>query len=284
MKASVWFVICAAVVRAAVKDEVETVEVTEGATVTLRTDWTGMKKDDVVQWEFGFTDTCIAVLINMNSVTHYDERFRDRLQLDTLTGSLTISNIRITHSGHYKVLISSEEISIKHFSVTVYTPLSEPTITDLSDISKCQSPHTNTPQPSVDQSMQSQSTPLSADRSPASYQCKVLCSVTNGPKVSLSWIRNRHTLKQRNNLDLSVPLCLHLEINIQDNHIYSCVATNPISNHSTQFSIIQFCPQTGLSSVHCCGSIEIVVRLVLSAVVVLATLALLVYHFRSSFQ
>ncbi|KAL7855575.1 hypothetical protein AOLI_G00191790 [Acnodon oligacanthus] len=110
MKASAWFVICAAVVRAAVKDEVETVGVTEGAHVTLRTDWTVMKKDDVVQWTFGFTDACIAVLINTDSFTHYDERFRDRLQLHTQTGSLTISHIRITHSGHYKVLIISDEI------------------------------------------------------------------------------------------------------------------------------------------------------------------------------
>ncbi|KAL7855576.1 hypothetical protein AOLI_G00191800 [Acnodon oligacanthus] len=82
-------------------------------------------------------------------------------------------------------------------------------------MSTCQTPHSNAPQPSVDQSMPSQSTPLSTDRSPASYQCKVLCSVTNGP-----------------------------EVHLQENHIYSCVAANPVSNHSTQLNIMQFCPQT----------------------------------------
>uniref|UniRef100_A0AAR2JUA3 Ig-like domain-containing protein n=1 Tax=Pygocentrus nattereri TaxID=42514 RepID=A0AAR2JUA3_PYGNA len=193
-------------VRATAGDEVETVEVKEGATVTLRTDWPSERDADIV-WMFGTTNTGIALKDSSGSSTHYDERFRDRLQLDTKTGSLTISNISTTHSGDYKVQIFLYMVIFnKQFNVTVYVSQSSNSTLDL---------------------------------------CTVLCSVTNGPKVNLSWVRNRDTLKQSSNPDLSVPLCLHLEIHLQENHIYSCVAANPVSNHSTQLNIMQFCPQTG---------------------------------------
>ncbi|XP_036439311.1 uncharacterized protein LOC118816824 [Colossoma macropomum] len=215
MTASVCFFICAAVVRATAGDELETVEVKEGATVTLRTDWPGERDADIV-WMFGTTNTGIALKDSWSSSTHYDERFRDRLQLDTKTGSLTIRNISTTHSGDYKVQIYLYTVIFnKHFNLTVYAY----------------------------QSMQSQRIHINREKESTSNLCTVICSVTNGPKVNLSWIRNRDTLKQSSNPDLSVPLCLHLEINLQENHIYSCVAANPISNQSTQLNIMQFCPQ-----------------------------------------
>uniref|UniRef100_A0A8C1PRT9 Immunoglobulin domain-containing protein n=1 Tax=Cyprinus carpio TaxID=7962 RepID=A0A8C1PRT9_CYPCA len=56
-----------------------------------------------------------------------DERFRDRLEMNNQTGSLTIMNIKTTHSGQYKVKIVHSIshrhrisiISVETFSVTV---------------------------------------------------------------------------------------------------------------------------------------------------------------------
>ncbi|ROL54979.1 Apolipoprotein L3 [Anabarilius grahami] len=93
-----------------------TVSETEGDSVTLNSELTGMKDVDVIQWRFGYEKTLIAEINKWaNSFTVYDDvldgRFRDRLKLDNQTGSLTITNITTEHAGQYHLTIKSKKIT-----------------------------------------------------------------------------------------------------------------------------------------------------------------------------
>ncbi|XP_073699672.1 uncharacterized protein [Garra rufa] len=92
--------------------------------VTLHTD-VKTNQHEKIKWFFNGTriaqisdylrKTCTDVQCNGGT-----ERFRDRLKLDDQTGSLTITNIRTTDFGLYKLqIISSSSMSEKIFSVTV---------------------------------------------------------------------------------------------------------------------------------------------------------------------
>nr|XP_055072687.1 uncharacterized protein LOC129452705 isoform X1 [Misgurnus anguillicaudatus] len=106
-------------------DEVKSVSVMEGDTVTLHTDITEIKTDDDILWSFGPQETLIAKINReANIISIYDDvldgRFRDRLQLNDQTGDLTITNITTQHTGLYQIIISSEQKTSNRFSVTVY--------------------------------------------------------------------------------------------------------------------------------------------------------------------
>lgn len=96
----------------------------EGDSVTLHTDVTQILTDDLILWTFGPKDTHIAKINRAHEEIFHDSvdgRFRDRLQLDNQTGSLTITNTSTRLSGPYTVEIVNENtVSVKTFSVTVY--------------------------------------------------------------------------------------------------------------------------------------------------------------------
>ncbi len=102
--------------------------VKEGESVTL--DPGEIKNlNDVMTWYFNDTlidkitgdpiKTCTDVQCNEGT-----ERFRDRLKLDNQTGSLTITNTRITDSGLYSLQINSSSFSISRI-LTVLTVIGE---------------------------------------------------------------------------------------------------------------------------------------------------------------
>ncbi|XP_077082221.1 CD48 antigen-like [Siphateles boraxobius] len=224
----------------------------EGDSVTLHTDDT-VRYKPYVQWRFGPENTIIIIQFNGRgpNITYFnDKRIKDRLQMDNQTGSLTIRNIRTTDSGLYQV---RSRVSSESFNVTVYARLPIPIITR--DSSNCSS-------------------------SSSSQNCSLMCSVLNVSHVSLSWYKGISLLSRISVSDLSINLSLPLEVEYQDKNTYSCVLNNPISNQTTHLDISQLC-QTCADRVHCCGFTEAVIRLVISAVMGVATVAILVYDIRS---
>ncbi|KAF4097205.1 uncharacterized protein LOC131531160 isoform X2 [Onychostoma macrolepis] len=109
---------------AAEQDEMKRRVVKEGESVILDP---GVMENpnDLMTWHFN--DICIAEISQEPrkiftdvQCKDGDERFRDRLKLDHLTRSLTITNTTITDSGVYQLQINSSRVSIiRSFSVTV---------------------------------------------------------------------------------------------------------------------------------------------------------------------
>ncbi|XP_050958155.1 uncharacterized protein LOC127159344, partial [Labeo rohita] len=107
----------------------EIVEVMEGDYVTLHTNLTEILNHDTILWMFGPKDSIISQITRKNSLTSFfvtdDVGFKGRLQVDQNTGSLTIRNSRVRHSGLYKLSISREKTTSKTFNVTVFSLVGE---------------------------------------------------------------------------------------------------------------------------------------------------------------
>ncbi|XP_043078728.1 uncharacterized protein LOC122327431 isoform X1 [Puntigrus tetrazona] len=204
-------------------DEIVSVSVTEGDSVTLNTDVKGLR-DDQILWTFGPQDTRLAEIFKRDQMNLFfvsnEGRFRDKLQLNNQTGNLTINNIRSEHTGLYKLTaIISGKTSLKSFSVTVFAPLPPPVITRNS--SNC-------------------SSSSSSKRSSVS-RCFLLCSAVNVSHVTLSWYKGNSLLSSISVSDLSISLSLPLEVEYQDKNTYSCVINNPIRNQTTHLDISEVC-------------------------------------------
>uniref|UniRef100_A0A8C1SP87 Ig-like domain-containing protein n=2 Tax=Cyprinus carpio TaxID=7962 RepID=A0A8C1SP87_CYPCA len=211
-------------------DEVKSVSVTEGDSVSLNTGVSEVQRNDQILWMFNVnnSDTRIAE-IHKQVIDMYDSNkiFGDRLQMDSRTGSLTIRNIRTEHSGLYKLqIIKAAGVTYKSFSVAVYAPLPIPVITR--DTSNCSS---------------SSSSSSSSKRSSLS-RCVLLCSAVNVRDVTLSWYKGNSLLSSISVSDLSISLSLPLEVEYQEKNTYSCVINNPIRNQTTHLNITQLCTLT----------------------------------------
>ncbi|XP_048067163.1 uncharacterized protein LOC125280573 isoform X1 [Megalobrama amblycephala] len=105
------------------KDEMKTKEVTAGDSVTLHTGITELQRYDKILWSFGPRGSDIAQINVQTKETSFgdDERFRERLQLNSETGDLTIRDVKITHSGDYHLKLFINKMSkSKRFRVILY--------------------------------------------------------------------------------------------------------------------------------------------------------------------
>ncbi|XP_073792261.1 uncharacterized protein isoform X2 [Danio rerio] len=170
--------------------------------------------------------------------------------MDNHTGSLTIRNITTEHSGLYKLQIRrNRAVSHKTFTVTVYTHLPFPVITN--NCSNCST---------------------SSSSFSSKSNCSVLCSVVNVSAVSLSWHKGNSVLSSISVSDLSISLSLPLEVEYQDKNTYSCVINNTITNHTTQLDISQTCQryEESLQNSHLVGiTVSVILVLVVSSAVLI---------------
>ncbi|XP_059403386.1 uncharacterized protein LOC132136861 [Carassius carassius] len=103
-------------------DEVTSVSVMEGESVSLNTGVTEVQKYRLIQWRFGETRIAQFNSLTRSSSTYDtddDKTLKNRLNLDPQTGSLTITNSRTTDSGLYQLILTSRETRSKSFRVTV---------------------------------------------------------------------------------------------------------------------------------------------------------------------
>ncbi|KAA0711955.1 hypothetical protein E1301_Tti013557 [Triplophysa tibetana] len=245
-----WFLVCVTGVFGVKTDEVTSVM--EGDSFTLHTHLTEIQRRDLIVWMFGPEETRIAEIYKQSiNMFVSNERFKDSLKINNQTGSLTITNTRITDSGLYKLQIQHFEVlSFRRFSVTVYARLSVPVISR--DCSNCSS----------------------------ASNCVLLCSVMNVTHVSLSWYKGNSLLSSISVFDLNIRLSLPLEVEYQDNNTYSCVINNTITNHTRHLDITDVC-QPCSDKIQCFSFTGAVIRLVLSALVGVATVAIVVSDVRS---
>ncbi|XP_060771663.1 uncharacterized protein LOC132882588 [Neoarius graeffei] len=218
-------------------DETVTLQEVEGTTITLHTGITGIQSDAQIQWFYGpekeERKTLISQVFKGETVTEISERFKERLQLDRISGALTIRNISRNLSEVYLLHVITEHLSSRTFSVSVYAPVSAPVIRN-----------------------------QRGNRSVYSTEpCFLLCSVENGEDVKLSWYRENERISFTNNTDLSVPLNLTLQIQHTENNrnSYICVSANPVSNKTTSLNIIQLCCYNSGQTDHSCSLLPVLI-------------------------
>uniref|UniRef100_A0A668UWR6 Ig-like domain-containing protein n=1 Tax=Oreochromis aureus TaxID=47969 RepID=A0A668UWR6_OREAU len=161
---------------------------------------------DHIIWTFGAENPnmLLATIKKREVKSDYDESFRDRLQLNSQTGALTITQLSVLDSGIYKWQAISDTISWKQFNLTVYGSY----ICSLS----------------------------SSFNTKSCSSVTVECSVHNSQDLVLSWYRVEERLTNISSPDLSSKLYLALEIESHERGSYSCIAENPVEKKMTKLS------------------------------------------------
>ncbi|XP_057182309.1 uncharacterized protein LOC130549142 isoform X2 [Triplophysa rosa] len=103
-----------------VREKIKKVSANEAASLTLHTEVAFTRRPDMIKWMFG--DICIAGYVGKSPAHDVNnDRFKNRLEMDPATGSLTIANTKTTDSGRYTLMISPDLTgdSQRKFFVTV---------------------------------------------------------------------------------------------------------------------------------------------------------------------
>uniref|UniRef100_A0A671R1E2 Ig-like domain-containing protein n=1 Tax=Sinocyclocheilus anshuiensis TaxID=1608454 RepID=A0A671R1E2_9TELE len=177
---------CSSGVFGAEANEMHSVSVMEGDSVTLNTDVTECKGGRIVL-SLGAEKSLIAKIKRNKQIFSIsdvlDGRFRDRLKVDNKTGSVTITNITTQHDGVYQL-----EQNFSLYSVMFPAHLPVPVIS-------------------------SNSSNYSSSSSSSSSYCSLVCSVVNVGHVTLSWYKG-------NSLLSSISVCvLNNPISNQTQHL-----------------------------------------------------------------
>ncbi|XP_059424996.1 uncharacterized protein LOC132159491 [Carassius carassius] len=255
----VLFCLCFCHLHGVFGDEMKLVKL--GDSVTLNSGLTELMDDDQILWRFGFKNILIAEMnVTDDNMTLYDDvldgRFRDRLTLDDQTGSLTITDITMKHTGVYHGIV------INRMSVSFLLA-----VNDEISVKKGDSVTLNSGLTEIMHDDQIQWTYMIGNAS-TTVIIKRADSISVYDDVLDERFRNR------------------LKLN---NQTGSLTITNITTEHAGHYVLQIFGPKESLkafnvsvyNSVHCCGSTEAVIRLVLSALVGVATVILLVYDIRS---
>ncbi|XP_048050779.1 uncharacterized protein LOC125270835 isoform X2 [Megalobrama amblycephala] len=236
--------------------------VTEGDSVTLNSTFNEIRDGDLIQWVFEIT--LIAQINKRTNRTniYYDVlngRFRDRLKLDNQTGSLTITNTTTEHAGKYRLL--SNKLMEKFFILHVF---------ELKTVKEGDSVTLNSG----------------------------LTEKMDGDKIEW-WFWTENTLIAEINKRVNVTannITVYDDVldgrfrgRLKlDNQTGSLTITDITTEYAGDYVMINGAKpslkafRVSVSdSVHCCGPTEAVIRLVLSALVGVATVILLVYDIRS---
>ncbi|XP_008417302.1 SLAM family member 9-like [Poecilia reticulata] len=232
------------------KEEKKIVKARERTNVTLQP--VESQHNARVVWTFGVEspNIRIASVKQGKEVKHdYEEKFRARLLLDSLTGALTISQLETSDSGVYQFQSISSKILSRDFHLTVYSFLPAPSITVTSSVINS-----------------------------SSAAVTVECSVQNSRELKLSWYRGTERLKQTSSPSLPTELTLSLEVDAPDGDDYSCVAENPVERQTTKLHTKDIQLGNAENSSWCQN--EATVRLIVSAGIALVLILLLVDHIR----